>query len=126
MIRFSRRHSVGGRGQGLVLVQAAFGDDLQERILPKGLVVVEIFVAQGDAEDPLGQKGSLLMDDHVWISRIRDTSVEGVDETEPLIDLPKQQAACIGGQFASVEVGVDFLAAKAGKDDGFHVHSVPQ
>jgi hypothetical protein len=78
------------RGQGLVLVYSTLSDNLEQGIITKGLVIVEVFIAQGDAEDPLSQECSLLMDNRLGVSWIWDTPVEGINQPEPLIDLTQE------------------------------------
>ena len=48
-----RRAFTGGRRR----LAAAIGEELARRIVAQGVVIVDVFIAQGDARDPLGQEG---------------------------------------------------------------------
>ena len=50
------------RGQGRLVVVSAFGDDLEQLVVPESLMVVKIFVTLGDRENSLGEHGSLTVD----------------------------------------------------------------
>ena len=56
-------------------------------------MVVEIFIPQGDPEDPLGQQGLLGMGDEERIAGIGNAAVQGIDQTQLAIDLPQQQGS---------------------------------
>ena len=45
-----------GRGEGQLGIGASSGGHLQHRVGAEGLMVVEILVAQGDGDDPLGEQ----------------------------------------------------------------------
>ncbi len=78
-------------------------------------MVVEILVAQGDGDDPLCQHGLLIVDDVEGIARVGDGRVEGIEKSDAVGDLAKEQRTGIGGEPATVEVGDDPLAAQGGK-----------
>ena len=101
------------RRQRQILLNASFAQDLKQGVFPQTLVVVEVFIALGDAEDSLGQQGPLRMDDKEWMAWIGDTSIEGVDQSEGSIRLSQQQGPAIGGQFAALEISLDVLAFEA-------------
>jgi hypothetical protein len=52
-----------GRSQGKLTVGEATGGQLEGGVAPQGLVVVEVLGAQGHGHDPLGDQGSLIVDD---------------------------------------------------------------
>lgn len=89
--------------------------DLPERIVAESLVIVEIFVASGDAKDALCEQGGLGMDDESRVSGIGNDTVEGSDETEVVIGFAKHECTGIGGDVAAGKVGVNFAAAGIGK-----------
>ena len=66
---------------------------LPERIVAESLVVVEIFVAAGDAKDPLGQQATLGVGDKVGVAGVRDGAVQGVKEAEAAVGLAEEQSA---------------------------------
>ena len=45
-------------------------------------MVVEVLVAQGDGDDPLGEQGLLVVDDEDGVARVGDGRVEGVEEAD--------------------------------------------
>ena len=46
-----------GRGEGQLGLGGASGGDLEHGVAAEGLMVVEVLVAQGDGDDPLGEQG---------------------------------------------------------------------
>ena len=84
-------------------------------------MVVEVLVAQGDGDDPLGEHGLLVVDDEDGMARVGDGRVEGVEEAEAVGDLAEQQGAGVGGEPAAVEVGDDGLGPEPGKVEGVAV-----
>jgi hypothetical protein len=71
---------------------------LQRGIAAKGLMVVEILVAQGDRDDPLGEHPLLVMDDEPGISRVRNCLFESFKQTDSLADFAQEQSTGIGCQ----------------------------
>ena len=68
---------------------------LQCRIVTQRLVIVEIFVAQRDAEDPLRQHLTLLVLDVHRVTRIGQAGIDRVDQTQASVDFAEQQHAGI-------------------------------
>ena len=81
-------------------------------------VVVEVLVAGGEPEDPLGEEGPLRVDDAFGRAGIGDGRVERRGEADPAVGLPQEQQAGVGGDVAGGELGDEFAAADAGKRDG--------
>lgn len=113
-MRFSRRHRVRGE-LGMLIGARMVGQDLPERIVAKTLVVVEVFVPSGDAEDALGQQCGLGqcglgMDGECGMMRIGNDLVESVNETEIAVGFSKKKRAGIGGDVAAGKVGVNVCA----------------
>src|SRR3954454_4924891 len=84
-------------------------------------MVVEVLIARGDGDDPLGEHGTLLMDDEEGMPRVGDGGVEGVEEPEAVADLAEEQGAGIGGEPAALEIGDDGLVPESGKVEGLVV-----
>ena len=80
--RFSRRQRVGGEASGASGLGGASGGQLQRGVGAEGLVVVEVLVAQGDGDDPLGEHGLLVVDDQSGWRGSGMARVEGVEEAE--------------------------------------------
>src|SRR5262249_58412348 len=89
-----------------------------EGVVAEGLVVVEVLVATGDAEDALGQKGALGVGDEVGIAGVGEAAVQGVQQAEAPVGLAEEQGAGVGGQGASGEVGLDAAAIQGGEGEG--------
>ena len=50
----------------------------------------EVFVTEGDCDNPLGEHLLLLVDDEPGISRVRNCLVEGVEKADPLADFAQE------------------------------------
>ena len=81
-------------------------------------MVVEVLVAQGDGDDPLGDQGPLVMDDEGRVAGVGDGLIEGAEESGLFADLAEEQRAGVGGEPATLEVGDDGLGSEAGKGEG--------
>ena len=65
---------------------------LQHGIGAEGLVVVEVFITEGDGGDPLGDHGhSLVVEDEGRVSGIGNGVVEGVEQPDLVGDLTEQK-----------------------------------
>ena len=84
-------------------------------------MVVEVFIAQGDADDPLGEQGLLVMHDDREPAGVGDDAVEGVEEPESLLEFPEQEGTGIGGDPTALEIGDDRLRTEGGKRQGVAV-----
>ena len=91
------------------------GNGLPERIVAKLLMIVEILVAASDGEDSLSQKSTLRMQDEGGLAWIGNNTIEGIDESELLIDLSEQQRAGIGGDGPARKIGAEIATIEAGK-----------
>jgi len=85
------------------------------------LVVVEILVAQGQAEDALGQERPLRMFEAFGVAGIRQGAVESVEEPQAAIDLAEEQGAGIGGEGAAGEIRFEAAGIESGKVHGVWV-----
>jgi hypothetical protein len=91
---------------------------LPQRIVAETLVIVEIFLAAGDAKDPLGQQAALRMGDEVGVAGVRQGVVQGVEEAETAVGLTQEQGAGVGGEDAAREVRLKGAAFGTGKREG--------
>src|SRR5262249_37692285 len=89
-----------------------------EGVVTEGLVVVEILVAAGDAEDALGQKGALGVGNQVGVAGVGQAAVQGIEQAEALVGLAQQQGAGIGSQNAGGKIGFESAAVQSGKGEG--------
>jgi hypothetical protein len=78
-------------------------------------MVVEVFVAQGQAVDALGDEFLQGVFDEIGIAEICETGGELAKDAGELLGLPQQQGATIGGDVATVEVGENLAGAEDGK-----------
>ena len=70
-------------------------------------MVVEVLVAQGEGHDPLGDHGLLVMDDEDGVAGVWDDLADGIEQADPLSDLPQQEGPGIRGQPAAQEISDD-------------------
>lgn len=103
---------------GRVVGTGMIGDGLPEGIVAELLMIVEIFVAAGDGEDPLSEQGPLRMDNKSGLTGIGNDAIEGIDQSELLIGLPEQEGAGVGGEGSAREIGDEIASKKAGERDG--------
>jgi hypothetical protein len=87
-------------------------------------MVVEVLVAQGQGDDPLGDQGALVVDDQRRAAGVGDDLVEGTEQPDLLADLAEEQGAGIGGEPAALEVGDDRPGPRLEKDRGWRLQSV--
>lgn len=83
-----------------------------------GLLIIQIFIAQGQRDHSLGQHGTLVMNGVTSIPWIGDRLVHGLQELDAPIDLPQQQGARIRGQPTSQEIGHDLPPSQRCEIDG--------
>lgn len=74
------------------------------------VMVVEVFIAEGDAEDPLGQQLFERMLDQIGITKVVETFGQRLDHPQPLINLAKKQRSAIGSDRLAGELGNNFPA----------------
>jgi len=89
--------------------------ELEGRISPQSLMVVEILVSGGDSDDALGEHGFLIVDDQGKPARVGDGSIECVKEAKLLAHFSKQEDAGVRGEPATVKIGDDRVRAESGK-----------
>ena len=78
-------------------------------------MVVDVFVAEGDGKETLGEEMLLGVGDENGMSRIVNDRIDSFRESEFLIDLLEEECSGVGGNLAAVEMDVDFFAV--GRDD---------
>ena len=103
----------------MFIVGGVFHGGEHGRVVSQRLMIVDVFVAEGDkeaallrpatGEDALGDEIALLMNGVKRIAGIVNEGVDAFGETEFLIDLPKQNRPGVGGEPAPVEPDGDFL-----------------
>ena len=94
------------------------GGGLPERIVAEAVVIVEVFVSGGEAEEAVGQERALRVDDEQGMTRVGDGFVESVEQADLFVGFPQEQQAGIGGEVPGGELGDEFAALDAGKGDG--------
>jgi hypothetical protein len=116
-----RHYQRGGRSEFPIVVGRLTDGELESGVSAEGLMVVEIFIARGEGDDPLGEHGLLVVEDQWQPARVRNGSIESVEESQSLADLSEQEDARIGGQPPPLKIGDDRLGAEAGKVEGSEV-----
>ncbi len=76
-----------------------------QRVVAKLVVIVQVFVAERDAEHALpDERGDRVLDEP-RVSRVTETSRQPSNQTQPSVGGAQQQAACVGRQRPAVELG---------------------
>ena len=92
--------------QGLAVVamrRELAGQHRQGRVLAKLVVVVEVFIAQRQAEDALAQQRLQPVLDQARIAPVGEALGEPADQPKALVQLSQQQRPGVGGDRAAVE-----------------------
>ncbi len=89
----------------------------QQRIAAQLRVVVEVFVAQRQGHDPLGQQFGQRMIHEARVAVIAETVGQRAAQPEALVHLPEQQRAAVGGEGAPGEIGHDLATAQVWKEE---------
>jgi hypothetical protein len=95
-----------------------FGGELPEGIVAEVLVVVEVFAASGEREDPLGEQPALGVCDEVGDAGVGNGVVDGVDQSELFVRPAEEQNAGVGGDLTAREIGMNYASSEAGKRQG--------
>ena len=85
-----------GRGQRKCFLGRLAGRHLQCGIIAERLLIVKVFIAQGDREYPLGQHFPLLVRDVHGVAWIRQAIIDRVNQPDASVDFSQQKYACIG------------------------------
>jgi hypothetical protein len=78
-------------------------EDSHEWIEAKLIVIVEIFIAQTEAEDSLLEEIDERVLDAIGIAMIGEAAGELLNDSESLLDFAEQEPAAIGRDFSSIE-----------------------
>jgi hypothetical protein len=78
-------------------------------------VIVEVLVAQGDAEDALAEQGALGVGDELGVAGVGEGVVQRVEQSQASVGFTQEQGPGVGGQVAALEVGLHAAGAQAGK-----------
>jgi hypothetical protein len=85
---------------------------LPEGIVAEVLVVVEVFAAGGEGEDPLSEQPALGVGDEAGVAGIGNGVVESVDQSELFISLAEDQNAGVGGDLTAREIGMNDASSR--------------
>ena len=77
----------------------------KRRVLAQLVVIVEVFIAQRQAEDALPHQGLDLMLDIARVAPIDEAVGKATHQPEAPVDLSQQQRACVRGDVPAVETG---------------------
>lgn len=109
------------RGRRFPGIGRPLGQHLQERIVAKRLVVVLVFVSEGQTEEALPEHGGDGMGDGGRVASVVDAGGQAVGPSEAAVHLAQQQTPGIGGQVAAVKIRLDAAVEKSGKGQGLPV-----
>ena len=76
---------------------------LQHRIVPQMIVIVDILVTQGDAEDALADQRRHRVQQRVRVAAILEAARQSLDQADRSVRGPEQQPAGVRGDLAAVE-----------------------
>ena len=94
------------------------GGGLPEGIGAEALVVVEVFVAGGDAEQSLGQERPLRVNDALGRAGIGNGGMECLDQADLPVGFAQQQEPGVGSDVTGGKLGDEFSLVDSGKRDG--------
>jgi len=77
----------------------------QRRVLAQLVVIVEVFVAQRQAEDPLAHQCLDLMLDIARVAPIGEAGAKATHQPDALVDLSQQQRTSVRGDVPAIETG---------------------
>ena len=77
----------------------------KRRVLAQLVVIVQVFIAQRQAEDALPHQGLDLMLDIARVAPIDEAVGEATHQCEAPVDLPQQQRARVRGDAPAIETG---------------------
>ena len=78
-----------------------------DRIVGGGVEVVEVFVAQGESVDPLGNEFGNRVLDPLGIAMVGETGGESAEDADLGFHLPQEEAAGVRSDGSAVESGRD-------------------
>ena len=77
----------------------------KRRVLAQLIVIVEVFIAQRQAEDALSHQGLDLMLDIARVAPINEAVGKATHQPKAPVDLSQQQCACVRGDVPTIETG---------------------
>ena len=86
------------------------GAPRQQRIVSQLLMIVQIFVSQGQTIDPLGYHLLHPVFDTLRIAIIGEAIGKLAENPDPFLDLPQQQTAAVAGDRSTVELRPDLAS----------------
>src|SRR5690606_15552793 len=101
----------GRRGQRLALELAR--GRREERIVPQGVVVVEIFVAQGQGEHALAHQRLHRVLDALLIAPVREARRQAARQPQRAIQVAQEQRPAVGTELPAIETR-DYLPRTQG------------
>src|SRR5262249_57041482 len=104
----------GGLAGGVVLAD----EDGEQGVVPQGVVVEQVLVAQAQAKDALLEQRGQGVVDGAGVAVVGEAAGELLDEAETGLNLAQQQAAGVGGDGAAVEGGDDVAGGEGFKGQG--------
>jgi hypothetical protein len=109
------------RGQRPIRPRLNARRQLQRRVHPHRLMVVEILVARGDGEHPLSDHRRLLVVDPIGVPRVGQTVAHRLGQPQPTVHLPQQHQPGVGRQPTAIEDRLDLSPSQAGQPSSVRV-----
>jgi hypothetical protein len=102
--------------QGGLGIRAA-GQHSKQRILPQLLLIIEVFVAQGQAVNPLRQHLLNRVLHLGLLSTVQETLRQARQQIQALVGFAQQQGAAVGTDGSPIEAGHDFPPSEGFKSE---------
>ena len=83
--------------------------------MPQVIVVVEVFVAQCQSINPLGNKMVEGVLDELWVTMISEAGSELADDGGQFLGFAEKQAAPVGGDVAAIKRGENLAGSQGGE-----------
>ena len=111
---------LSGEGAALVLLVALKAEGVclshaegHDGIAAQGVVVIEVLIAHGEAENALAQELAQAVDDIALVTEIAEAMRELVDDPGAAFDLTQQHNASICTEVSALEIGFDFSLSES-------------
>ena len=117
--------ALAGQGLAAILLVAAvlaeqvgvFAGGGQQRIGAQLVVVVEVFVAEGESQHTLAHHDGQRVLDEATLAGVAEATGEFVAEAEVAVGLAQQQHAAVAGEVAAAEIRLDATRTKGLKSE---------
>jgi len=83
------------------------GERRKQRIVTQRIVIVQVFIAQRQTEQPLPQQRRQAVFDERRIAPVDEAASQTINQLQPLVDPAQEQGPRVAGQRAAIETRLD-------------------